>query len=92
MATKRDYAEAIPASGWEDREATSSQAPAFGTVRISRVVHEHHPITRGGKLTVGQMVDEHIAAVVKDGGLVSEIALIFETAEQQYELASLYRR
>jgi hypothetical protein len=65
--------------------------PAFGTLRIAKVMYEHHPITKGGMATLGEMIDTYVADVIKGGGFVSEVTLTFETHEQQQELAALYR-
>ena len=95
MARNEKYAQAIPVA--EDAynaygDPTTPTSRPIGTLRIGRVTYEHTPITEGKNGgTIGHMVDEHIASVVASGGLVSEVSLIFETAEQQHELANLYR-
>lgn len=71
---------------------TEAQAlgPHLGTIRIARVVYDHHPVHRGGNATIGRMIDEHIHATVATGALVSEVSLFFETQEQQAEVANMY--
>jgi hypothetical protein len=94
MAKNTQYAEAVPVAEEYNAygDAPKPAGPYLGTLRIARVTYDHTPIhtsKNGG--TIGQMVDEHIATVIASGGLVSEVALMFETVEQQHELAKLYK-
>lgn len=73
---------------WEAEQ--EALAPSIGTLRIAKVVYEHRPIRTGGTATVGQLIDEYVSNIVRDGGLVSEVTLTFETIEQQEALAAIY--
>jgi hypothetical protein len=87
--TKYDTVEAAPY--YANEPVREPVQPAFGTLRIAKVTYDHHPITKGGMATLGEMIDTYIADVIKGGGYVSEVTLSFETHEDQQELAALYR-
>lgn len=76
---KAKYAEAQP------------QGRQIGTLRVAKVTYDHHPLHQGGDMSIGQMIDQHISETIKTGTMVSEVTLIFETVEQQHELAMMYR-
>jgi hypothetical protein len=65
----------------------------IGMLRLAKVTYDHIPIesTVNGTNSIGRMVDQYIAKSIKEGSLINEVSLFFETREQQEELANLYR-
>ena len=87
---KDKYPVATEAAYWDENE--ESKKPLIGGIRIAKVTYEHHPIRQSEHGTsIGGMIDDHIRTIVKDGGLVGEVSVFFETAEQQEAVAELYR-
>lgn len=77
----------------EPVETVQPTGKLLGGLRVARVEYEHIPLHESnGGMTLGQVVDQHIAATVDNGSLVSEVCLFFETREQQEILAGLYRK
>lgn len=64
----------------------------IGTLRIAKITYDHETITDGGTATIGEVIDEHIRSRLESGALISEVALLFETYEQQHALVAMYRR
>lgn len=65
-------------------------------LQIATINYDHVPLeyAKDGDrraLTLGQQIDKHIAATVAAGKMVSEVALHFETREEQVKLAEVYR-
>jgi hypothetical protein len=89
----KKFAEPAMAVDYEDAKPKREERP-IGVLRVAKVTYDHHPIGKGvydGSM-LGQLIDEHIAKTLSEGNLVSEVTLIFETAEQQHQLADMYRQ
>lgn len=72
---------------------TAEQGRPIGTVRIGRVSYDHHPIHQaatGNGTTLGQIIDKHLVGIFRDGGLINEVSLIFETPEDQHRIRDCY--
>jgi hypothetical protein len=66
--------------------------PTIGHLRIARISYDHTPLEarEEGGLSIGQVIDEHIASTIAQGHLVSEVSLFFESQEQQELLRRQY--
>lgn len=72
-------------------ETVAEPGQLLGVLQVAKVVYEDQAIyTQSGGMTLGQMIDRHIAKIVRDGTLVSEIKLSFEGVAQQQALANAY--
>lgn len=66
--------------------------PPIGGLRIAKVTYEHASLyADNGGMSIGQLIDQHISDVLAEGSSVSEVALFFETPEQQEALRRMYR-
>lgn len=65
--------------------------PQIGTLRIAKVTYDHLPIHSGGTGTIGEMIDDHLLNTFASGGMISEVMLVFETAEQQHQVMQMYK-
>lgn len=73
------------------RNDEKPKGPPMGGLRIAKITYDHHPIYGGGSMSIGQMIDQHIGDTIGKGEMISEVSLFFETAEQQHQLAEIYR-
>jgi hypothetical protein len=73
---------------------TFEAARPLGGIRIGKVTYEHHTIEASnlGRQTLGKMVDSLIENTVREGGLINEFSIFFETQEQQSQIADIYRQ
>lgn len=73
-------------------ETVAEPGQLLGVLQVAKVVYEDQAIyAQSGGVTLGQMIDRHIAGIVRDGNtLVSEIKLSFEGVAQQRALADAY--
>lgn len=72
-------------------ETVAEPGQLLGVLQVAKVVYEDQAIyAQPGGVTLGQMIDRHIAGIVRDGTLVSEIKLSFEGVAQQRALADAY--
>lgn len=72
-------------------ETVAEPGQLLGVLQVAKVVYEDQAIyAQSGGVTLGQMIDRHIAGIVRDGTLVSEIKLSFEGVAQQRALADTY--
>ena len=87
-----EYAEAAPA--FEEDRTVVGKARPIGTMRVAKVTYDHVDIEASvnGTNSIGRMVDQYITTVVRDGGVVAEVMLYFETKEQQDQVAQMYSR
>lgn len=76
---------------WDTAQSDKPTRTPIGTLRIAKVVYEHHPVEADSPgYSIGQLIDRRITESLDSGSLVSEVSLFFETAEQQHEVARMY--
>lgn len=90
----KDYVET--ATAYEPKARSSASVtpttPPVGHLQIGVVTYEDHPIhiSQDVGMSIGAMIDQHIADTIKQGKLINEVALHFETREQQIQVAQAY--
>ena len=91
MATKTPYSEAVPSYG--ERDTVQQIGPQIGGLRIAKITYDHMPVHASNShgMTLGQLIDHHINITINKGELINEVSLFFETAEQQHQIAEMYR-
>lgn len=80
---------------WDDTANAyiKPSGPQIGGIRIAKVTYDHYPVHKSDDgMSIGQLIDDHLRKTIEAGNLVSEVALFFETQEQQCQVAEMYRK
>lgn len=71
--------------GWDVAETAhgdmSESGPTIGQLTITKVVRESIPVKSGGTATIGDMINDQLNRIAKEGGEVSEITLALDPAQ-----------
>jgi len=69
----------------------AQDARPVGFLRVACITYQDTPLTIGGELSIGDIIDTRVAEIVRSGYLVSEVTVHFGTREEQETLAHVYR-